>query len=115
MICLIAENSVSEDPETINEFIIDVSQQVLDDLRTRLRLTRFSEPIVGTNFNFGFNGDYLKKLVDYWLNKYDWKSQETYLNQYNHFKTQINGINLHYIHVKPSKPTKTVIPIMVKS
>jgi microsomal epoxide hydrolase len=102
-----------KDSEVINKFSINVSNEVLEDLNRRLENTRFVEPISGTQFNYGFNSDYLKKVVDYWLTKYDWRKQELLLNKYNHYKTQISGINIHFIHVKPTKPAKHIIPIMV--
>ncbi|CAG2183709.1 unnamed protein product, partial [Oppiella nova] len=79
----------------------------------RLESARYVEPIAGTQFNYGFNGDYLKKIVDYWRNTYDWRKYESQLNQFPQYKTQINGIDVHFIHVKPSKPAKTVIPLMI--
>ncbi len=97
----------------INKFSVNISDTVLQDLKKRLESARFVEPISGTQFNYGFNSDYLRKVVEYWKTKFDWRKQELILNQFNHYKTQINGINIHYIHVKPSKPAKIVIPLMV--
>jgi hypothetical protein len=71
------------------------------------------EPIEGTQFNYGFNANYLKQVIEYWKTKYDWRKQEKELNKFNQFTTQIEGINIHFIHVKPSKPAKTVVPLMV--
>ncbi|XP_054156347.1 epoxide hydrolase 1-like [Oppia nitens] len=108
-----AGEPIPKDPLTINRFTINVSDEVLTDLKHRLDLARFVEPLPGTQFNYGFNGNYLKQVVDYWKTKYDWRQQEKELNKFNHFKTQINGIDIHFIHVKPSKPAKTVVPILI--
>ncbi|XP_054156405.1 epoxide hydrolase 1-like [Oppia nitens] len=108
-----AGEPIPKDPLTINKFTINVSDEVLTDLKHRLDLARYVEPIPGTQFNYGFNGNYLKQVVDYWKTKYDWRQQEKELNKFNHFKTQINGIDIHFIHVKPSKPAKTVVPILI--
>lgn len=86
---------------------------MLQDLKGRLESARFVQPIGGSQFRYGFHSDYLKKVVDYWRTKFDWRKQELVLNKYNHYKTQISGINVHFIHVKPTKAAKTVIPIMV--
>ena len=102
-----------EDSNRINEFKVNVSDQVLDDLRLRLERYRPIEPIVGTNFNYGFNAEYLKEVVHYWRTEYDWRRQESELNKFSQFTTQINGLKIHFIHVKPSKPAKTVVPILV--
>ena len=90
-----------------------MSDHVLIDLRRRLDNARYVEPLDAVNFNYGFNSDYLKKVVEHWKTKFDWREQELILNKYNHYKTQISGIDVHYIHVKPSKPAKTVLPLLV--
>jgi microsomal epoxide hydrolase len=104
---------IPKDPIGINKFAVNVSDVVLEDLRKRLELARFVEPIEGTQFNYGFNANYLKQVIEYWKTKYDWRKQEKELNKFNQFTTQIEGINIHFIHVKPSKPAKTVVPLMV--
>ena len=102
-----------KDPVAINKFAVNVSNDILQDLQRRLESARFVEPISGTQFNYGFNSDYLRKVVDYWKTGFDWRKQELVLNKFNHYKTQINGINIHYIHVKPTKPVKTVVPLLI--
>jgi len=104
---------IPEDPEIINEFTVNISESVLEDLRHRLESARFVEPIEGTKFNYGFNADYLKQVVEYWKTKFDWRKQERELNKFDQFMTQIEGINIHFIHVKPKKSVKNVIPILV--
>ena len=42
-------------------------------------------------------------LAEYWLNKYDWRSQEKMLNQFPQFKTTLDGLDIHFIHLKPGK------------
>ncbi|XP_054157402.1 epoxide hydrolase 1-like [Oppia nitens] len=101
-----------KDPETINKFTVNISDAVLNDLKNRLESARYVQPLSDSQFSYGFNGDYLKQVVDYWLTKFDWRKQEKELNKFNHFKTQINGIDIHFIHVKPSKPAKTVVPLL---
>ena len=102
-----------KDIETITKFFINVSDHVLNDLRRRLDNARYVEPINGVNFNYGFNSDYLKNVVEHWKTKFDWRKQELILNKYNHFMTQICGIDVHFIHIKPAKPAKTVLPLLV--
>jgi microsomal epoxide hydrolase len=97
----------------IDKFVVNVSEDVLTDLKRRLESARYVEPIAGTAFNYGFNSDYLKKVIAYWRNTYDWRKTETLLNQFPQFKTRIHGIEVHFIHVKPSKPAKTVVPLLV--
>ena len=45
----------------------------------------------GSRFHYGFNSNYLKKVVSYWRNEFDWRKQVEILNQYPHFKTKIEG------------------------
>ena len=86
---------------------------MLTDLNNRLDNARFVETFKGVNFTYGFNSDYLKDVVQHWRKKFDWRKQEDILNQYNHYKTQISGIDIHFIHVKPTKMVKTVLPLLV--
>jgi Epoxide hydrolase N terminus len=60
----------------------------------------------------------LQQVVDYWLTKYDWKKQEALINKYDHFKTVIEGLNIHFVRVRPEKPEKgqqtlRVVPIIL--
>ncbi|OQV21190.1 Epoxide hydrolase 1 [Hypsibius exemplaris] len=84
---------------------LQVSNKDLEDLKDRLRNTRYGTAMPGQNFVYGFPADQLKKVVDYWLNKYDWKKQEALINQYDHFKTNIEGLNIHFVRVQPAKST----------
>ncbi|OQV21191.1 Epoxide hydrolase 1 [Hypsibius exemplaris] len=84
---------------------LQVSNKDLEDLKDRLRNTRYGTAMPGQNFVYGFPADQLKKVVDYWLNKFDWKKQEALINQYDHFKTNIEGLNIHFVRVQPAKST----------
>jgi pimeloyl-ACP methyl ester carboxylesterase len=88
----------------IRPFRIEVAQEVLSDLRQRLRNTRWSYGLDGTNWDAGTDLDYLRELVDYWQNTYDWQKQEAALNQFAHFKTEVDGIGIHFIHERGKGP-----------
>lgn len=81
-------------------FKIEIQQSVLDDLKTRLRQTRWTDEPEDAGWNYGTNPKYLRELVDYWQNQYDWRKQETELNKFPQFKAEIDGIGIHFIHVK---------------
>jgi pimeloyl-ACP methyl ester carboxylesterase len=85
---------------TINKFKINVAQDVLEDLFVRIKQTRWTEEPAGAGWEYGTNSGYLKQLVQYWSNGYDWRKQEAYLNQFDQFTTDIDGITIHFIHVK---------------
>ena len=84
--------------DEIRPFTIDVAPEVLSDLRQRLKNTRWSYQIAGTNWDAGTDHDYLKELVDYWQDTYDWRKHETALNKFTHFKTEVDDIDIHFIH-----------------
>jgi len=86
--------------KSISTFSIEVSQAVLDDLQERLQKTRWTDEPAGTGWNYGTNAAYLKELVAYWQKDYDWRKQEAMLNTLPHFKTEIDGISIHFIHIK---------------
>lgn len=104
-----------KEDESIRKFTINVSEKVLLDLKDKLKTTIYPEPLENANFEYGFNSDYLKKVVNYWTTKYDWKSQETKINAMGHYKTQIDGLDVHFMHVKPKSltPKLKVIPIIL--
>jgi microsomal epoxide hydrolase len=85
----------------IKPFTIQVPDAILDDLMARLALTRWPDE-VGSNWQYGTDLAYLKSLCDYWLNQYDWRSQEANLNSLDHFTTAINGRRVHFIHQRSS-------------
>ncbi|RIV19989.1 epoxide hydrolase [Fibrisoma montanum] len=84
----------------LNPFTIQVSQDVLDDLQQRLQRTRWADEPQNADWNYGTNPQYLRELVDYWQNGYDWRKQEAALNELPQFKTAIDGVGIHFIHVK---------------
>jgi pimeloyl-ACP methyl ester carboxylesterase len=92
---------------------VNVEDQVLDDLRERLERDQIPEPLFDSKFNYGFNGHYLRKVIDYWRRDFDWRRQEKLLNSLPQFKTQIQGLGVHFLHVKPSLPAKKVVPLLV--
>ncbi|CAG7836555.1 unnamed protein product [Allacma fusca] len=102
----------SKDDKSIRPFQIKVEEKVLEDLRKRLKLetspegNRLTEPIAGQGFQYGFNSNYLKKVGDYWLNKYDWRAREKLLNKHPQFKTTIAGLDIHYVHIKSANNAK---------
>ncbi|XP_028903405.1 epoxide hydrolase 1 [Ornithorhynchus anatinus] len=92
--------TIAED-ESIRPFTVETSEEEIKDLHRRIDETRFTPPLEDSSFRCGFNLDYLKKVTDYWRNTFDWKKQVDILNQYPHFKTKIEGIDIHFLHAKP--------------
>jgi epoxide hydrolase len=84
----------------IEPFEIRVDDSVLDDLRRRLAETRFPDQIESTGWEYGTPTDYLAELVEYWRDSYDWRAQEARLNELEHFRTDIDGQSIHFIHAR---------------
>jgi pimeloyl-ACP methyl ester carboxylesterase len=105
---------VPADDLTVRPFKIAVEDKVLQDLKQRLANTRIQETIPGVNFEYGFPSWQLRKVVDYWSSTYDWRKEEKKLNQYDHFKTQIEGLDIHFIHVKPKRTNgNKAVPLLL--
>lgn len=109
--------SQPQEPEddSIRPFNIETTTEEIDDLHRRIDQTRSFPALEESQFNYGFNSGYLEKVVSYWRNNFDWRKQVEILNKYPHFKTKIDGIDIHYVHVKPKKlPEGTrAVPLMM--
>ena len=88
----------------ISPFRIEVPQDTLDDLRERLRRTRWPEQVSGTGWSRGIDLDYMKELVRYWADEFDWRKQEERLNRLPHFLADFDGLRLHFIHQPGNGP-----------
>src|SRR5215468_474589 len=86
--------------EAIDRFQIRVDDSVLEDLRRRLAQTRFPDQIEGTGWECGIPIHYLRELVEYWRDEYDWRAQEARLNELPHFRTPIDGQSIHFVHAR---------------
>ena len=82
----------------VESFKVDVSDEVLKDLRERLDRTRFPDEVPDTGWEYGTNLAYMKELVEYWRTRYDWCKHEAELNRFAHYKTNIDGLDIHFIH-----------------
>ena len=85
-------------------FKIHVPDSVLTDLKRRLAQTRFADEFPDAGWDYGTNLGYLKSLVDYWRQHYDWRAQEKRLNAFDQFKMNIDGVDIHFIHQKSKNP-----------
>src|SRR3989441_6697282 len=90
--------------EAVVPFKIHIPDAVLLDLKQRLSRARFADEFPDAGWDYGTNLAYLKSLVDYWREKYDWRAQEKRLNQFDQFKTNIDGVDIHFIHQKSKNP-----------
>jgi pimeloyl-ACP methyl ester carboxylesterase len=92
-------------------FTISVSDEAVKDLHRRLRQTRWPDTVSDSGWTYGLDLEWVKSIVDYWLNQYDWGAQQGALNQYPQYLAEIDGFRIHYLHFR-SKHAKAV-PIII--
>ena len=89
---------------SIQPFKIAIPQATLDDLRERLSRTRWPDEVEGAGWDYGTNLEYMKDLADYWQHEYDWRKHEAELNTFAHFKAEVDGLGIHFIHERGKGP-----------
>ena len=102
----------------IRPFKIDVPAKVLDDLKYRLAHRRtYVAPLEDVAWTYGISTKYLNTVLDYWKDKYNWSERQTLLNKYPQFITNIQGLDIHFYHVKPTNLPKDknlkVLPLLL--
>lgn len=98
-------------------FRIEIPDADIADLKARLAKTRFpNEPLGNEHWDWGTNLAYMRRLIAYWRDEFDWRKSETELNRFKHFKAEIEGANgerhrIHFIHEKGSgaNPTPLIL------
>jgi len=85
-------------------FRLHVADQAIADLRDRLARTRFPDQAPGEPWAYGTDVGYLRALVGYWNDAFDWRAQEDRLNAFPQFKVALDGIELHFLHVEGRGP-----------
>ena len=88
----------------VETFKIEIAQEKLDDLARRLENVNLPHDFANDDWGYGTNGNYLTELLDYWRSDYDWREQEARMNSYDHFKTVIDDVPIHFIHKKGVGP-----------
>jgi pimeloyl-ACP methyl ester carboxylesterase len=95
----------------IEPFRIAIPESVLVDLRERLARTRFPDEIPGSGWTYGTNLAYLRELVAYWRDHYDWRKAEAALNRFPQFRAKVGDLGIHFIHRKGEGPKP--LPLVV--
>src|ERR1700691_5540005 len=91
-------------PERIAPFAITTDERELDDLRLRLRRTRWAETETSDDWSQGVPLAYLRDLCGYWADEYDWGPTRDRLNRIPQFTTRIDGLDIHFAHVRSRDP-----------
>ena len=90
--------------EAIRDYKIDIQQTVLDDLHARLAMTRFPDKEPVDDWSQGIPLAYVEDVAAYWRDSYDWRRCEKALNQYPHYITEIDGVDIHFMHIRSPEP-----------
>jgi pimeloyl-ACP methyl ester carboxylesterase len=93
----------------VQPFRIDVPQSTVDDLRDRLARTRWPEPEPVGNWSQGVPLRRLRALCGYWADGYDWRATERRLNAIPQFRTDVDGLAIHFLHVRSGDPAATPV------
>ena len=88
----------------IRSFRVAVPQASLDDLRDRLDRTRWTSDIPGEGPDYGVDLAWVRRLTGYWRDGYDWRAAEARLNAYPQFVAEIDGQDIHFLHVRSPEP-----------
>jgi epoxide hydrolase len=95
----------------LKPFRIDVPAQVLDDLQARLAHTRWPEAECVDDWSQGMPLAYTRELATYWADSYDWRAREAALNRFDQFTTEIDGLDIHFIHQR--SPHDDALPLLI--
>ena len=93
-----------KDGGDVEPFDIRTPDGTLTDLRERLTRTRWAPRLGDGGWDYGFSIDYLRELTQYWLAAFDWRAQERAMNRFAHFRGQVDGKNVHFIHERGRGP-----------
>jgi pimeloyl-ACP methyl ester carboxylesterase len=97
--------------QTIAPFRISANDAELDDLRRRLRATRWPERETVGDWTQGIPLAYVQEVCAYWAEKYDWRAREARLNAFPQFRTELDGLGIHFIHAR--SPHASALPIVL--
>jgi pimeloyl-ACP methyl ester carboxylesterase len=82
----------------VEPFVVAVPEVVLDDLRGRIRGTRWPDPAPGEPWAQGVDLEYLRGLLAYWADGFDWRARERWLNGFEHRVADVDGVRIHFVH-----------------
>jgi pimeloyl-ACP methyl ester carboxylesterase len=88
----------------VRPFTVAISDSEIEDLKQRLAKTRWPNPETVPDWSQGVRVENAKSLIDYWEREYDWRRFESELNRFPQFVTEIDGLDIHFIHVKSKNP-----------
>ena len=100
-------------PSHPEPFTLRTAPAVLEDLRARLRATRWPDAPEDAGWSLGTDLAYLRELVAYWANGFDWPAQELALARLPHFRVGLGGLGIHFVHARAVAPAGPVLPLVL--
>jgi pimeloyl-ACP methyl ester carboxylesterase len=97
--------------EEVRPFTLDIAEELLDDLKSRLDHARWPECETVDDWSQGVPTDKLRALVDHWRHRYDWRRCEAMLNAFGQYKTAIDGLDIHFLHIR--SPEANAMPMLL--
>ena len=91
----------------IRPFRFEAADAELDEMRRRISATRFPEKETVTDFSQGVQLAFIQELARYWATDYDWRRCEAKLNAYPNFLTEIDGLDIHFMHIRGTTSSTT--------
>ena len=95
----------------VKPFRIAVGDDVLDDLKSRLRKTRWPEAAPVDDWSQGVPLQWIEEVCRYWASDYDWRRREALLNRFAQFTSEIDGLNIHFLHMR--SPHAGAMPLII--
>ena len=95
----------------MRSYKVNVAQSTLDEIKRRVEAFPWHEMPDDGGWAYGANLEYMRELCDYWVNEYDWRKHEAEINTYEHFKAEVDGIDLHFIHEQGSGANR--LPLVI--
>src|SRR3954470_9146428 len=94
-------------------FTIDVADEILDDLRARIRSTRWPDQVPGIGWDQGTELEYLRRTLEYWAGGFDWRARERELNGFAQFRVELDGAGVHFVHER-ARDGRAGIPLLLQ-
>ncbi|MFC9945706.1 epoxide hydrolase family protein [Streptomyces pratensis] len=94
-------------------FIQQTAPDALEDLRARLRATRWPDTPEDAGWSLGTDLDYLRELVTYWAESFDWPAQEAALATLPRFRVPLSGLGIHFVHARATAPAGPALPLVL--
>lgn len=95
----------------IRPFTIQIEQDILDDMLRRIQQTRWPDAMENSGWNYGADLMYMKELAGYWQTTFDWRKTEMLINSYENYIAEIDGYDVHFMHIKGKG--KKAIPLII--